>query len=356
MRIKNFLNTIKVFLISYIVSSFVTTCSLLIYLSSLMETLGHEFTEVEIREASIITFNNILIIALLFTFLYYIVKKITVDIPIKKIKNCLSSLMNGDFSARVKIKNNALSTSTFDEIAEDINKLAQELGGVEMLRNDFISNVSHEIKTPLTVIQNYSMLLSSPFLEEDKRVEYASIIGENSRKLARLVTNILRLNKLENQKVYPNKEEYDLSEEICSSLVSFEDTWTKKDISLTTDIQQGIVTNGDKDLLSLVWSNLFSNAFKFTSEKGEVNIKLKLYGEKAMLIVSDTGCGMDEYTLRHIWDKFYQGDTSHTQEGNGLGLALVKRALSIYKGEIEVKSEVGKGSTFIVTLPFCREG
>ena len=104
MRIKNFLNTIKVFLISYIISSFVTTCSLLIYLSSLMETLGHEFTEVEIREASIITFNNILIIALLFTFLYYIVKKITVDIPIKKIKNCLSSLMNGDFSARVKIK------------------------------------------------------------------------------------------------------------------------------------------------------------------------------------------------------------------------------------------------------------
>ena len=200
------------------------------------------------------------------------------------------------------------------------------------------------------------MLLSSPFLEEDKRVEYASIIGENSRKLARLVTNILRLNRLENQKVYPKKEEYDLSEEICSSLVSFEDTWTKKDISLTTDIQQGIVTNGDKDLLSLVWSNLFSNAFKFTPEKGEVNIKLKLYGEKAMLIVSDTGCGMDEYTLRHIWDKFYQGDTSHTQEGNGLGLALVKRALSIYKGEIEVKSEVGKGSTFIVTLPFCREG
>ena len=141
MRIKNFLNTIKVFLISYIISSFVTTCSLLIYLSSLMETLGHEFTEVEIREASIITFTNILIIALLFTFLYYIVKKITVDIPIKKIKNCLSSLMNGDFSARVKIKNNALSTSTFDEIAEDINKLAQELGGVEMLRNDFISSI-----------------------------------------------------------------------------------------------------------------------------------------------------------------------------------------------------------------------
>ena len=207
MRIKNFLNTIKVFLISYIISSFVTTCSLLIYLSSLMETLGHEFTEVEIREASIITFNNILIIALLFTFLYYIVKKITVDIPIKKIKNCLSSLMNGDFSARVKIKNNALSTSTFDEIAEDINKLAQELGGVEMLRDDFISNVSHEIKTPLAVIQNYSMLLSSPFLEEDKRVEYASIIGENSRKLARLVTNILRLNRLEKQKVYPKKEE-----------------------------------------------------------------------------------------------------------------------------------------------------
>ena len=117
MKFKKFLYTIKIYLIFFIISSFVTTCSVMIYLSSLMETLGYEFTEVEIREASIITFNNILIIALLFTFLYYIVKKITVDIPIKKIKNCLSSLMNGDFSARVKIKNNALSTSTFDEIA-----------------------------------------------------------------------------------------------------------------------------------------------------------------------------------------------------------------------------------------------
>ena len=348
-------STLIKYLIFFLVASFITTCSILLYMEMLMDSLGQEFTQMEIEKASKLTFLSIFLIALFFTILDLVIEFITIDIPTKRIKNCLSSLTSGDYSARIKRRKKVVTT-IFDEISDDINRLSEELGGVEMLRSDFISSVSHEIKTPLSVIQNYAMLLSSPDLEEEKRMEYASIIGENSRRLARMTTDILRLNRLENQNVYPQRGEYDLSEEICSSLVSFEDIWTKKDISLTTDIQQGIVTNGDKDLLSLVWSNLFSNAFKFTPEKGEVNIKLKLYGEKAMLIVSDTGCGMDEYTLRHIWDKFYQGDTSHTQEGNGLGLALVKRALSIYKGEIEVKSEVGKGSTFIVTLPFCREG
>ena len=355
MKFKKFLYTIKIYLIFFIISSFVTTGSVLLYISSLMKTLGYEFTEVEIRESSIITFINILIIALFFTFMYYIVRKITVDMPIKKIKNCLSSLMNGDFSARVKIRNNTLSLNTFDEIAEDINKLAQELGGVEMLRNDFISNVSHEIKTPLAVIQNYSMLLSSPFLEEEKRQEYALIVGEQSRKLAGLVSDILRLNRIENQTIYPQSEEFDLSEEICSSLLSFEDVWTKKNINLSTDIEQGIMTKGDRDLMVLIWNNLFSNAFKFTPQDGEVRVTLKLYGNKSMLIVSDTGCGMNEETMRHIWDKFYQGDTQQKHEGNGLGLSMVKRVVSIFNGEIEVKSEEGKGSSFIVTLPSYKE-
>lgn len=322
----------------------------------LMASLGYEFTEVEIKKSSIITFANVLFIALFFTLIDYLRRKITVYIPAKRIQKCLTSLTNGDYSARItKTHRRKTNLNIFDDIAMDVNRLAIELGGVEMLRDDFIANVSHEIKTPLAVIQNYSMLLSSPFLEEEKRLEYASIIGEQSRKLACLVTDILRLNRIENQTIFPQSEEFDLSEEICSSLLSFEDVWTKKNINLYTDIEQGIMTKGDRDLMPLIWNNLFSNAFKFTPQDGEVRVTLKLYDNKSMLIVSDTGCGMNEETMRHIWDKFYQSNTLQKHEGNGLGLSMAKRVVSIFNGEIEVKSKEGKGSSFIVTLPSYKE-
>ena len=325
-------------------------------MNQLMASLGYEFTEVEIRKSSLITFANVLFIALFFTLIDYLRRKITVYIPVKRIQKCLTSLTNGDYSARItKTHRRKTNLNIFDDIAMDVNRLAIELGGVEMLRDDFIANVSHEIKTPLAVIQNYSMLLSSPFLEEEKRLEYASIIGEQSRKLARLVTDILRLNRIENQTIYPQSEEFDLSEEICSSILSFEDVWTKKNINLYTEIEQGIMTKGDRDLMSLIWNNLFSNAFKFTPQDGEVRVTLELYGNKSMLIVSDTGCGMNEETMRHIWDKFYQSNTPQKHEGNGLGLSMAKRVVSIFNGEIEVKSKEGKGSSFIVTLPSSKE-
>ena len=356
MKIKRLLYAARSYIIFFLLTSFVTTCSVILYMKLLMDSLGYEFTKVELKKSSILTFANVLFIALFFTLVDYTRRKITVYIPAKKIQKCLTSLTNGDYSARVtKIHKRTSNINIFDDIAMDVNRLAIELGGVEMLRDDFIASVSHEIKTPLAVIQNYSMLLSSPFLEEEKRQEYALIVGEQSRKLAGLVSDILRLNRIENQTIYPQSEEFDLSEEICSFLLSFEDVWTKKNINLSTDIEQGIMTKGDRDLMVLIWNNLFSNAFKFTPQDGEVRVTLKLYGNKSMLIVSDTGCGMNEETMRHIWDKFYQGDTQQKHEGNGLGLSMVKRVVSIFNGEIEVKSKEGKGSSFIVTLPSYKE-
>ena len=344
------ISTLIKYLIFFLVASFITTCSILLYMEMLMDSLGQEFTQMEIEKASKLTFLSIFLIALFFTILDLVIEFITIDIPTKRIKNCLSSLTSGDYSARIKRRKKVVTT-IFDEISDDINRLSEELGGVEMLRSDFISSVSHEIKTPLSAIQNYAMLLSSPGLEEEKRMEYASIIGENSRRLARMTTDILRLNRLENQNVYPQRGEYDLSEEICSSLLSFEDIWSRKNINLITEIAQGIKSLGDKELMALVWNNIFSNAFKFTPENGEVSITLKLYGDKAMVTVTDSGCGMDPYTLRHLWDKFYKKDHSNAKEGNGLGLSLVKRVIAICNGEIDVKSEEGKGSTFLITLP-----
>ena len=206
------------------------------------------------------------------------------------------------------------------------------------------------MKTPLAVIQNYSTLLQGKSLTEQERLEYAAAINDATKRLAALITNILKLNKLENQQIFPESRSFDLSEQLCTCLLEFENEWERKKIEIETDIEDGVMLFADPELLSLVWNNLFSNAIKFTEEGGTVGLTLKQSGDRVTVSVSDTGCGIDPGTGRHIFDKFYQGDTSHAVRGNGLGLALVKRVMDITGGEISVESEVGIGSTFTVTL------
>ncbi|MBR2070339.1 MAG: HAMP domain-containing histidine kinase, partial [Clostridia bacterium] len=221
---------------------------------------------------------------------------------------------------------------------------------VETLRTDFIANVSHEMKTPLSVMQNYGTLLQSPNLSEKERLEYAKGITEGSRKMADMMTNILKLNRLENQQIYPEIKEFDLGEQLCECLIQFENVWEKAEIDIQTDIAENVKVKADEELLSHVWNNLFSNAFKFTHSGGTVSVSLTATEKDAIVKVSDTGCGMTAEVGAHIFEKFYQGDTSHSVQGNGLGLALVKRVVDIMQGEISVESAVGKGSTFTIKI------
>ena len=257
--------------------------------------------------------------------------------------------MNGDFSARVGHMHGS-GMEGFNQIGESINAMAEELSSVETLRTDFIANVSHEMKTPLAVMQNYGTLLQAPDLPEEKRIEYAKTITDASRRLADMMTNILKLNRLENQQIYPNPTTFDLGEQLCESLLQYESTWERKKIEIETDIAEGVHVSADAELLSLVWSNLFSNAFKFTEEGGKVTLTLTADEEFATVRVSDTGCGMSAEVGAHIFEKFYQGDTSHATQGNGLGLPLVKRVIDILQGEIGVESAVGVGTTFTVRI------
>ena len=354
MKGKRLFNAIASFLLLFVFTCIVTSFSIIVFLEILMDTLGYEFTQVEIEKSAVITFANVVFITIILLVFFEIRKHFSVTKPLKNIPRCLTRLKSGDYSARVE-RLNPFADSSFSEIANNINNLANELNGVEILRTDFISNVSHEIKTPLSIIQNYAILLSSPTLDDKKRMEYASIVSYRCRRLAFLVTDILKLNKLENQKIYPEIEEFDLSEEICSSLVSFEEKWTEKDIELDADIEEGVLFSSDSSILDILWNNLFSNAFKFTPEGGTVSVKAKLYGDKYMVSIKDTGCGIEEEKLSHIWDKFYQCDTSHSEKGNGLGLSMVKRIVEIIQGEIDVDSTLGKGSIFTVTLKGCRK-
>jgi len=228
--------------------------------------------------------------------------------------------------------------------------MVRELGSVETLRTDFIANVSHEMKTPLAVMQNYGTMLQQPNLEDAQRIEYAKAITDGSRRLADMMTNILKLNRLENQQIFPQTTEYDLGEQLCECLLQYENVWEQSDIEIETEIEEDVRVKADAELLSLVWNNLFSNAFKFTEPGGMVSLSLHATEHHAIVKIRDTGCGMSPEVGAHIFEKFYQGDTSHATQGNGLGLALVKRVVDIMQGEISVESAVGVGTTFIVTI------
>ena len=350
MKVKKYFKEVLSFFYFFTLVAFVTTCTLGFFINILSKTLGYEFTKDDVHKSAILTFIVVIFISSIFTLIDYTRRHITVIRPTREIQSCLNKLTKGDFSSRVQL---TVAESFFGDIANDINKLAKELSGVETLRNDFISNVSHEIKTPLSVIQNYGMLLTNPNIKDEERIEYAKVITNSSRNLAELVTNILRLNKLENQEIFPSQKVFNLSEELCSSILMFEDIWNERDIEIVADIEQGIETTGDEALLSLVWNNILSNAFKFTNKGGRICVRLKLYNDKATIRIEDNGIGMSQETISHIFEKFYQGDNSHVMQGNGLGLALAKRIIDIHHGEIDVLSEIGEGSTFIVTLPKC---
>ncbi len=346
---RKILGTISNFLIFFFLAAFVTTCCIMLFVSALQKSIGREFTQAEITLAAKITLVNVVLISIVMATIDYIRRKIMVERPTKKITEATEKITSGDFSVRIQPMQSH-GMEGFNQIAEAINQMAEELSGVETLRTDFVANVSHEMKTPLAIMQNYGTLLQSPDLSEETRMEYAKGITDASRRLAEMMTNILKLNRLENQQIFPETAEFDLGEQLCECLLQFENVWEKKNIEIDTEIAEDIKVVADAELLSLVWNNLFSNAFKFTDDGGKVSLYLTATEHHAIVKVTDTGCGMTAEVGSHIFEKFYQGDTARSVQGNGLGLALVKRVIDIMQGEIGVESTVGVGTTFTVKI------
>lgn len=333
------------FIVFFLLVAFVVTCCFLLFFS------GADIPEQVFRDRAKITFFNVILLSLIFTIIDLVRRKFTIQRPVRRILDTTDRITKGDLKARIEpIHKEGSKANEFDVIIDSINTMAEELGSIDTLRNDFIANVSHEMKTPLAIIGNYATMLQDVDLEPEKRIKYAKELTEASKRLSELITNILKLNKLENQQIYPENETYNLGEQLCEALLGFEETWEKKHINIETDIEEDVYVEASRELLSIVWNNLMSNAIKFTEAEGTVKLVLKVEADNAIVQVSDTGCGISSEDGRQIFEKFYQGDTSHSVQGNGLGLALVKRIIDITGSDIAVESEVGRGSTFTVIL------
>lgn len=344
LKYRRSLFSIRSYIFYFLVVAFAITCCILLFLSHLEVDYG------SVRESGRLTAMNVIFISLILTILDGIYRKITIEYPMKRILKASQALIKGDFSVRIPLPHGYDSRNEIDVLIENFNRIAEELSSVETLRTDFVSNVSHELKTPLAIIQNNASYLQTVELTEEKRKECAGIIVDACRRLTGLITNILKLNKLENQQIFPELNEFDLDTQLSECILSFDELLEQRDIELVADLEERVKIKSDGELLGLVWNNLLSNAVKFTPPGGKIIVSLKTEGAMAVVKLSDTGCGISSEVGKRIFEKFYQGDSSHAAQGNGLGLALVKRVVDIVGGSISVESVLGEGSTFVVQL------
>lgn len=308
--------------------------------------ISNSFNEKSVHiRAFFLTITSLIISTLIATIISGIASKRILR-PIRTLSKATEEVAKGNFSVKIGIPKDY----EFALLAKNFNKMVHELSSIETLRNDFVSNVSHEIKTPIASIQGFAKLIQDKNLNDDERSEFTDIIISELSRLSKLTSNILKLSKLENQEVITGKAEFALDEQIRCAILIMEPEWSEKEIDLDIDLDKVSII-GNEDLLQQVWLNIIGNAIKFTEKGGTIGIKLMDLQDKIVIKVSDNGVGMNEETQRHIFDKFYQGDKSHLSKGNGLGLSLVKRIIELCDGEIKVRSKLYYGTTFTIGLP-----
>ena len=264
--------------------------------------------------------------------------------PLRKVIDATRRVAAGDFSVRVQLK----GVGELQDLSRSFNKMAQELSSIETLRSDFVNDFSHEFKTPIVSVQGFAELLQDGGLSEAEQKEYIAIIIAESRRLAALSTNILRLSKYENMEIVAEKTNLALDEQIRRVIALMEPKWAEKGLSLQVEMEEDVRFEGNEDLIQQIWLNLLDNAIKFSPPGSTVQIGLAREGGRIRFSICDEGPGMDETAQAHIFEKFFQGDASRAAAGSGLGLAIVKRIAELHSGKVEVRSEPGQGSTFAV--------
>ena len=269
--------------------------------------------------------------------------------PVHDMLGAMKQLAGGDFKVRYQLTGD-MKPYELIEFSEEFNRMAQELGSIEMLRSDFVNNFSHEFKTPIVSLKGFAKLLKEGNLTPEEQEEYLDIIINESDRLAVLATNVLNLSKIENQTIVSENSNFNLSEQIRRTILMMDSKWDQKELDLEVDLEE-INYFGNSELLNQVWVNVLDNAVKFSEYGQKVQIKLLDFYDCIIFKVRDYGCGMDKETMEHIFDKFYQGDTSHAVQGNGLGLTMVNKIIDLHKGKISVESTPGEGTLITIALP-----
>ena len=268
--------------------------------------------------------------------------------PIRIISEAINRVAQGDFSVQIDTAN---FRNEMKDLANDLNKMITELNSIEVMRSDFVSNVSHEFRAPLSSIQGYVTLLSDPAIDDEIKNDYFVKLSDSTRQLSGLVDNVLKLSRLESQNIISETKIFRLDEQLRQAVLMFEQQWSNKNIWLDLNLPE-CEYNGNEELLNQMWVNLIGNAVKFTNESGEIGLSIDNSNKDFITVtVQDSGVGMIEEVKTHIFEKFYQGDTSRKSEGNGLGLALVKTVADLTNSIVTVESEFGKGSKFTIKLP-----
>ncbi len=331
------------FIIIFLLISLGAATSILLYEKINEATKGNEIL------ISILILGNILFVTIIFFIIDILRRKFFIEKPLNEILYLTDEIAKGNFKVKINYKFKKYN-SEYDDIIYNIKIMIDELNKNKLLKEDFISNFSHEIKTPIQVMKNYINLLKNPKTSIDEKDEYLIQLTNTLNRLSNLVTNILKLNKLENQVINIDKEEFDLSEELRTSILNYVEKIDEKNINLELDIIDNLIIKNDKSYIEIIFNNLISNAVKFTNPNGKIYISLKKIKNKYEFVVKDSGIGISKDIGEHIFDKFYQGDTSHKEEGNGLGLALVKQVIDLLGGEIKLYSVLNEGTTFTVLL------
>lgn len=269
--------------------------------------------------------------------------------PIRKMSDATKKVAKGDFN--VQIENKKIRKDEIGILTENFNMMVRELESNEYLSKEFMSNVSHEFKTPIASIQGFANLLKDKDISEKDKEEYIDIIIEESGRLANLSNNIQQLSKLENKKGLIQKQKVAIDEQIRKCIIILNNKLEEKNIEIGMDEDKDVFLNVNEDMMHQVWINLINNAIKYTDDNGRIDIIIDEFKDRVVVEVKDTGRGIKEENVDKIFEKFYQEDSSHNSEGNGLGLAIVKKIVELHKGTIEVKSKIGEGSSFIVTIP-----
>ncbi|MGN0520194.1 MAG: ATP-binding protein [Candidatus Fimenecus sp.] len=329
---------------------FLVLCALvLLFLFVVLLLMRTSFVNIEI-----ISNNTALIVVCVAIFLLIVSQGVAIfwryriTKPVESISAVMDEVAKGNFDVQI---DTAKFHDEIHDLGENLNKMILELQSIEVMRSDFVSNVSHEFRAPLSAIQGYVTLLSNPSLSDEQRKEYFALLSESTRDLSGLVDSVLKLSRLESQNIAPKSAPFRLDEQLRRVVLLFESQWAQKEIDLELDLPEYTYT-GNAELLHQIWTNLFGNAVKYTPPHGKIGVRLFPESNGGVRVeISDTGIGMSEEVKSHIFEKFYQGDASHRAVGNGLGLALVQTACQLTGSSVSVESTEGVGSTFTVRLP-----